>query len=84
MDIKIESLIIKGIHKSYPDHNILSEEIGDMKKDSDYLWVIDPIDGTKNFLKDIPLFTVSIALQYKDEIVLGVVFNPSTHHLYHA
>lgn len=84
VDIKIEKMIIKEIHKVYPNHNILSEEIGDLKKDSDYMWVIDPIDGTKQFIKNIPLFTVSIALQYKDEIVLGVVFNPSTHHMYHA
>lgn len=84
IDIKVERFIIRGIHRAYPDHNILSEEAGDMKKESDYLWVIDPIDGTKHFMKNIPLFTVSIALQYKKEIVMGVIFNPSTHHMYHA
>jgi myo-inositol-1(or 4)-monophosphatase len=84
MDLKIEKYLIREILKVYPDHNIFSEEIGDLKKKSDYVWIIDPIDGTKHFISNIPLFTVSIALQYKNEIVLGVVYNPSTHHTYHA
>lgn len=84
IDLKIEKLIVKAIHSKYPDHNILSEEVGDLNKESDYLWVIDPIDGTKHFIKKVPLFTVCIALQYKKEIVMGVVYNPSTHHMYHA
>ncbi|NQV09139.1 inositol monophosphatase [Candidatus Woesearchaeota archaeon] len=84
IDLKIEKFLIKEIHKVYPNHNILSEEIGDLKKKSDYLWVLDPIDGTKYYMKNVPLFTVSIALQYKDELVLGVVFDPSTNRVYHA
>jgi myo-inositol-1(or 4)-monophosphatase len=84
MDIKIEKMVIKGIREFYPDHSIHSEEVGDIEKKSDYLWVIDPIDGTKQFFKNIPLFAVCIALEYKGELVMGVVFNPSTHHLYHA
>jgi myo-inositol-1(or 4)-monophosphatase len=84
LDIKVEKLIIDAIKGRYPGHDIISEELGELGKKSDYTWVIDPIDGTKNFVKDIPLFTISIALQYKDELVLGVVFNPSTHHMYHA
>lgn len=84
VDLKIEKLIIREINRHHPDHSILSEEMGEIDKKPDYLWIIDPIDGTKHFLKNIPMFTVSIALQYKGEIILGVVFNPSTHHMYHA
>ncbi|MBU1975069.1 MAG: inositol monophosphatase [Nanoarchaeota archaeon] len=82
MDLASEKMIMQGILEKYPDHNILSEEKGNLNKKSDYLWIIDPIDGTKNFMKNLPLWAVSIALQYKEEIVLGVIFNPSTHHLY--
>ena len=84
MDLKIEKMIISKIEENFPDHNILSEEIGDLKKESDYLWILDPIDGTKHYLRGLPLYTVSIALQYRGEIILGVIYNPSTQRLYHA
>ncbi len=84
MDLEIEKIIISKIEETFPDHNILSEEIGDLKKESDYLWILDPIDGTKHYLRGLPLYTVSIALQYKGEIILGVIYNPSTQRLYHA
>lgn len=53
-------------------------------KKSDYLWIIDPIDGTKHYIRKIPLFSVSIALQYKNKIVLGVVYNPATGEMSYA
>ena len=84
VDLCVERLIVKGIRKKYPEHNIIAEEETSINKKSDYTWIVDPIDGTKYFIKNVPLFTVCIALKYKDEVVMGVVYNPSTHHLYHA
>ena len=84
LDLKIEKFLITEIQKVYPTHNILSEEVGNLKKKSDYVWIIDPIDGTKYYEKGVPLFTVSIALQFKKELIVGVVYDPSTGNLYHA
>ncbi|MCK4355033.1 inositol monophosphatase [Candidatus Parcubacteria bacterium] len=86
LDYKIEEMIIKSIKEKFPEHNILSEEVGSINtnKKSDYLWIIDPIDGTKHYIRKIPLFSVSIALQYKNKIVLGVVYNPVTKEMFYA
>ena len=86
LDYEVEKIIIGAIRKKFPEHNILSEEIGNINKNkkSDYLWIIDPIDGTKYYIRGIPLFTISIALQYKNEIVFGLVYNPSTKEMFYA
>ncbi len=84
VDLKAEELIIKEIKKVYPDHSIISEEIGNIDKKSNYVWIIDPLDGTKNFMRNLPIFSVSIALQFKKEIVVGVVHDPSTKMTFHA
>ena len=60
-----------------PNHNILSEETGFEDNKSDYKWVIDPIDGTHNFLHEISIFGTSIALEYKNEVILGVLYFPT-------
>ena len=83
-DLASEKLIIKAIKHNFPEHQILSEEAGDNDKKSDYLWIIDPLDGTTNFSMHNPLFSVSIALAYKGEIVLGVVYAPITNEIYEA
>ena len=75
IDKKSEKAIIDFISKKYPSHNILTEESGEYKKDSDYLWVIDPIDGTTNFVHGLPIFSVSIGVMKKDEIIAGVVYD---------
>lgn len=75
-DKKSEELILNFIKTNYPDHAILSEESGKHDKESDYLWVIDPLDGTNNFAHGIPMFCVSIALQYKNDTLLGVIYAP--------
>ncbi len=72
-DTKSEEVIIKIIKHSFPNHNIVAEESGRENRNSDYTWVIDPIDGTTSFIAQIPVFAVSIALLYKDEPILGVV-----------
>lgn len=83
-DIESEKAIIGLIEKEFPDHNILAEETGKKEKGSQSTWIVDPLDGTKNYFKKLPLFSVSIALANGKEIILGVVFDPSTKRLYHA
>ena len=75
-DIQANEIIIKTIRKNFPEHRILSEETGFEDSKSDYKWVIDPLDGTHNFLHGIPLFGTSIALEHKNEIILGVLYFP--------
>lgn len=83
-DTEAEAAIIAEIKKSFPDHSILSEESGAERQDSPYEWVIDPLDGTANFINGIPLFAVSIAA-LKDGIpVAGVIFQPVGNSLYVA
>jgi myo-inositol-1(or 4)-monophosphatase len=84
VDIASENKILEIIKNKYPDHDILCEESGLQKNASDYKWVIDPLDGTHNYIYGINMFGVSIALEYKGEIVLGVVNMPSTNEIYWA
>jgi len=83
-DKESEKIIIDNISEKYPDHSISSEEIGDIDKKSDYVWVVDPIDATRNFLYDVPIFAVSIGLMHKGKIVLGVVYDPSNNNMFSA
>ncbi|MCO5237749.1 MAG: inositol monophosphatase [Chitinophagaceae bacterium] len=76
VDHASEKAIIEIIKNSYPDHFILSEEAGEIVMDSDYKWIVDPIDGTVNFANGIPICCVSIAVERKGTIILGAVFNP--------
>src|SRR5690606_14215418 len=62
----------------------ISEEVGELKQDSDYQWIIDPIDGTVNFAHGIPICCVSIAVKYKDDLLLGAVYNPMMNELFFA
>lgn len=78
VDKKSETKIIEVIHKYYPEHNVLSEEAGNLNMVSDYIWIVDPIDGTVNYAHSVPIFCISIALEIKKEVVLGVVYNPVT------
>ncbi len=83
-DKKAEALIIAKIHERFPSHDILAEESGSHDIQSDYRWVIDPLDGTTNYAHSLPLFSVSIAVEYKGEIVAGVVYDPSADELFTA
>src|SRR6185436_2688905 len=69
-----EKAIMDVIQTAFPDHYILSEESGEIKQDSNYKWIIDPIDGTVNFAHGIPLNCVSIAIEHSGEIIMGVVY----------
>src|SRR5579871_6407699 len=71
-----EKAIFEVIKADYPDHFILSEEAGEIVMDSNYKWIIDPIDGTVNFAHGLPLCCVSIAVEQDGEMILGAVYNP--------
>jgi myo-inositol-1(or 4)-monophosphatase len=79
-----EKAIIDTIKESFPDHYILSEEAGELKMDSDYKWIIDPIDGTINYAHGIPLCCVSIGLEHNGQMILGAVHNPFMKEFYLA
>ncbi len=84
-DKKVEKIIIDELKKSKKKFSILSEEIGEIKNsDKDNYWIIDPIDGTTNFLHGIPHFAISIALRMKDEIVSGLIFDPIKNEMFYA
>jgi len=79
-----EQIIIAEILTAFPDHAILSEETGAKETASDYKWIIDPIDGTNNFVDGRENFSVSIGLEYRGEIILGVVYLPVCQELFTA
>lgn len=83
-DRESENLIVSMIQKLYPTHGIIAEETGIRDEKSDYRWVIDPLDGTTNFSQGLPVFCVSIALEYKEETVIGVVYAPYLDELFYA
>lgn len=79
-----EERIIGIIRRHFPNHAILAEESGASTAASDYKWVIDPLDGTTNFLHGVPIFCVTIGIEYKGEIVAGVVYDPNLDELFTA
>jgi myo-inositol-1(or 4)-monophosphatase len=84
-DLRSEKIIIQELQKARPPYGFLIEESGQIQgTDSENTWVIDPLDGTSNFLHGIPQFAISIALKRKHEIVAGVVYNPVIDELYWA
>ena len=84
-DIKAEKVIIEELKKARPNYSIISEENGvEKNKDQSNFWIIDPIDGTTNFLHGVPHFAISIALQSNNEIVCGLIFDPIKDELFYA
>ena len=83
-DKQSEQIIIRLLKKHFPSYTILSEEKGLIEKHSDYFWTVDPIDGTNNFIRHNPNFTVSISLLYKNEVVLGLTYVPMLDEMYWA
>jgi myo-inositol-1(or 4)-monophosphatase len=76
VDKKSQKKIMQIIKKRFPDHAIMSEELEHIEGKSDYLWIIDPLDGTANYNGKVPFFCVSIALAYREQVILGVVYDP--------
>jgi len=81
-DRQSEEIILNLIHKSYPEHGILAEESGEKAGNSDFLWVIDPLDGTTNFVHGFPAFAVSIACLHKGRPIMGVCFELPAFNIY--
>ena len=83
-DTEIEALIRDRIADAYPDHGVLGEELGDDRGRAETLWVIDPIDGTHNFARGIPVFATLIGVERAGEAVLGLVSAPALRERWHA
>lgn len=84
VDKESEAYLLGKIAEVYPSHSVLGEETGSHAHEGEYCWVIDPLDGTNNFSQGLPIFTVSIGIQYKGETLIGVVYAPYFDELYTA
>ncbi|AZN40980.1 inositol monophosphatase family protein [Paenibacillus albus] len=82
VDLMAEEVIIKRIREAFPEHQIHSEEAGIIGVENDWLWMIDPLDGTNNFAIGLPVFSSSITLIHKREPVLGIIYEPLTDRLF--
>ena len=84
-DLRAEKIIIQELKKARPHYSIISEESGiEINKDKKSTWIIDPIDGTINFLHGIPHFAISLALRLNDEVVSGLIFDPIKNEMFYA
>lgn len=83
-DHAAEKAIIEVIHKHFPGHQVLGEESGETARESEYKWIVDPIDGTVNFAHGIPLNCVSIAIEHNKSIIMGAVYNPHLNEFFFA
>ncbi len=79
-----EKAILEVIKTNFPGHSILTEETGNLPQESDYKWIVDPIDGTINFAHGIPINCVSIGLEFRGEMIMGMVYNPHLKELFFA
>ena len=85
-DLYSEKKLVELLHEARPDYGFISEECGEIpaKNGCDYYFIMDPVDGTNNFIHAIPMFAISLALMQKDKVVAGVIYNPVTNELYYA
>lgn len=84
LDRKCQDLIFERIAEQFPDHALYGEEGLGGNQDSDYQWIVDPIDGTVNFFYEIPHFCVSIAMRHGEDILIGVIYDPMTNEIWTA
>ena len=84
IDKASEEKIIGAIRRHYPHHAVLAEESGASESPAEYKWIIDPLDGTTNFLHGVPIYCVTIAVERKGEVVAGVVYDPNLEELFTA
>ncbi len=84
-DFHVEKILVEELSKSKKNYSFITEESGIIKKlDKENFWIIDPIDGTTNFLHGIPHFAISIALKSKNEIISGIIFDPIKNEMFYA
>lgn len=84
VDLENEQFLQKELLKIVPDAGFIAEESGNSEKQSDFIWVIDPLDGTRNFVKGIPHFCIMVALMHKNDLIMAAIYQPTTHELYYA
>ncbi len=84
VDLAAERQIVAAIQERFPDHGILTEEVLSQNTDAPFLWVIDPIDGTMNYISGLPFFSVSVALLHHGRPLVGVVVDPYHNEVFHA
>ncbi|MGD1156412.1 MAG: inositol monophosphatase family protein [Terriglobia bacterium] len=83
-DRRSEALIVERLRRHFPDHAIVAEEGGGHRVSSDYCWYVDPLDGTTNFAHGFPVFSVTLGLVYRGEVIAGVVYDPTREELFTA
>jgi len=83
-DRRSEAMITERLRRQFPDHAIVAEEGGGKQTGSDYCWYVDPLDGTTNFAHGFPVYCVTLALAYRDEVIAGVVYDPNREELFSA
>ncbi len=84
VDRDSEQIIIRTIREEFPDHDFLAEESIKQAESDRYRWIIDPLDGTTNYIHQYPAFSISIALEYKKQIITGVIYDPLKEELFTA
>lgn len=84
IDLQAEKIIVNAISKNFPNHNINSEEVGIIDNNSEFTWVIDPLDGTKEYFRGLPYYSVCISLENRKEILIACIYIPATDELYSA
>ena len=84
VDGAAEEAVIDIVRKAYPDHGFIAEESGESTPDAEYLWIIDPLDGTTNFIHGFPQYAVSIAVQHRGALTHAVVYDPAKNELFTA
>lgn len=83
-DRRSEALIVGHLRKRFPDHAIVAEEGGNHQSSSDYCWYVDPLDGTTNYAHGFPVYCVTLGLAHRNEVLAGVVFDPTRNEMYSA
>lgn len=83
-DLASEKIIVEAIKKQYPEHGIVAEESGEYNMDAEYMWYIDPIDGTKNFATGVQLFGINLAVAHKGKVVCAAIYLPALKELCYA
>jgi len=86
VDLALQEMMVEAIHQRYPDHSILGEEGTEEKKakEGEYIWLIDPLDGTTNYVHGYPVFCVSVALAYGGDVLAGTIYDPLHNELFYA
>lgn len=79
-----QEILVNGLLDAFPDHGLLAEEGFSRKGNSDFCWIIDPLDGTTNYVHTLPIFVVSVALEFRAEVVAGLVYDPMRHEFFKA